>query len=91
MDDFIKLLRIEFDELHAYFMKASIEGSGTAQEIADRREQYFSDFIGKYFPFPYLITKGNITDSFGNRSASIDCVILHPSHPNTIDTKSGKE
>lgn len=90
MNEFIRLLQIEAEELHSGFNKASIEGKGTPQDIADRREQLFCSFIKKYFPFPYVVTKGQIEDSHGRRSNSIDCVVLSPSHPNTIDVRTGK-
>lgn len=89
-NEFIKLLEIEYQELKLGLSKASIEGKGTPQEIADRREELFHTFFSKYFPFPYRITKGNIIDSYNNRSASIDCIILDPSHPFTIDQKNNK-
>ncbi|HNW82972.1 MAG TPA: hypothetical protein PKG52_08795 [bacterium] len=83
------LLRFEAQEIKMSFEKASIEGQGTPQEIADRREAAFvSSFLKKYFPFPYRIEKGNIIDSYNNRSNSIDCIILNPSHPYTIDPKN---
>lgn len=88
--DFMDLMELEYEELNLALSKASIEGKGTPQEVADRKENLFHDFFGKYFPFPYLITKGNITDSFNKRSASIDCIILDPSHPHTIDSKNKK-
>ena len=88
--DFIRLLELEYKELKLGLSKASIEGKGTPQEIADRREELFHSFFIKYFPFPFRITKGNIIDSYNNRSASIDCVILDPSHPYTIDAKNNK-
>ena len=34
--------------------------------------------------------KGNIIDSYGNRSNSIDCIVLSPSHPYTVDPVNGK-
>ena len=89
-EEFIKLLEIEYKELKLGLSKTSIEGKGTPQEIADRREELFHTFFEKYFPFPYRITKGNIIDSNNNRSASIDCVILDPSHPYTIDKKNNR-
>ena len=46
--------------------------------------------LEKNFPFPYRITKGNIIDSYNQRRASIDCIILDPSHPYTIDSKNKK-
>lgn len=80
----MKLLQIESQELSSKFAKASIEGRGTPQEVADRREAAVHTFIRKYFPFPFRIAKGNIIDSFGGRSASIDCVVLNPEHPHTV-------
>jgi hypothetical protein len=80
----MKLLQIEASDLANKFAKASIEGRGTPQEIADRREAAVHLLIAKYFPFPFRVTKGNIIDAFGGRSASIDCVVLNPEHPHTV-------
>jgi len=88
--EFIELLKIEYQELKLGFSKASLEGKGTPQEVADRREELVHTFFQKYFPFPYRVTKGNIIDSYNKRSASIDCIILDPSHPYTIDSKNNK-
>lgn len=87
MDDLIKLLKMESEDLTNSFKKASIQGEGTPQEIADFREGYFHDFIRRYFPFPHRIAKGIIRDSFGKSSDSIDCIVINPNHPYTIDTK----
>lgn len=87
---FTKLLKIEALEIENSFKKASIEGVGTSQEVADRREGVVGNFFAKYFPFPYRIVKGNIVDSYGRRSNSIDCIILNPSHPHTIDSMNSK-
>ncbi|MCV4290856.1 hypothetical protein OH708_23365 [Pseudomonas capsici] len=84
MSDLMKLLQLESEELSNKFAKASIEGRGTPQEVADRREAAVHALIAKYFPFPFRIAKGNIIDSFGGRSASIDCVVLNPEHPHTV-------
>lgn len=87
----IQLLEIEAKEIQLSFEKASIEGEGTPQEVADRREAALvKAFLEKYFPFPYRVVKGNIIDSYGERSNSIDCIILSPSHPYTIDPKNDK-
>lgn len=90
MDKLIELLRVETKEIALSFEKASIEGEGTPQEVSDRREAAVHKFIGKYFPFPYRIVKGNIVDSFGGRSNSIDCIVISPSHPFTVDNESDK-
>ena len=84
--DLVDLLRFESAEINNGFRKASIEGRTTPQEISDRREEVFSAFLRKYFPFPYRIVKGNVIDSEGRRSDSIDCLVLSPSHPYTIDS-----
>ncbi len=89
-DKLLKLLEMEAEKLTNEYMLASIEGQGTPQEVADRREGYFMGFLKKYFPFPYRIVKGNIIDSYGGNSASIDCVVLSPSHPFTVDPQSEK-
>ena len=86
----LQLLEIEADKLALEYKQASIEGKGTPQEVADRREGDFIAFLRKYFPFPYRIVKGNIIDSYGNNSASIDCIVLSPSHPYTVDPQNDK-
>lgn len=90
MNKLIELLRAETKEIAASFEKASIEGEGTPQEVSDRREGVINRFLEKYFPFPFRIVKGNIIDSYGNRSNSIDCIVLSPSHPYTVDPLNGK-
>lgn len=89
MDKLIDILRIDSSELKTSFQKASLQGSGTPQEVADYRETSFSNFISRYFPFPHRITKGKIHDSYDKVSASIDCLVINPEHPYTIDS-SGK-
>lgn len=86
----IELLRIESNEINAAFQKASLEGQGTPQEVADRREPIVQAFFEKYFPFPFRVVKGNIVDINENTSNSIDCIILNPSHPYTIDKTNGR-
>ena len=88
MDDLFKLLELESKEIAHLFERASLEGKGTPQEVADRREAAVAGFLQKFFPFPYRIAKGNIVDSHGGRSASIDCLLLNPSHPHTVGAES---
>ena len=90
MNKLIDLLRVETKEIALSFKKASIEGEGTPQEVSDRREAAIHKFMGKYFPFPFRIVKGNIVDSFGEKSNSIDCIVISPSHPFTVDIESDK-
>jgi len=87
MDEVYALLREDAIELESRFRKASIEGKGTSQEVADFRENALQDFVRRYFPFPHRVTKGKIRDSFGSVSDSIDCVICNPNHPYTVDSR----
>lgn len=87
MDDLYALLREDSIELEAKFRKASIEGKGTPQEVADFRENAFQEFISRFFAFPHRITKGKIRDTFGNISDSVDCVVCNPNHPYTVDSR----
>lgn len=87
----LELLKLEAQEIKLSFEKAKVEGAGTPQEVADRREcAVVNTFLSKYFPFPFKVVKGNIIDSYGNRSNSIDCIIINPSHPYTVDPKNEK-
>lgn len=86
--DFLDLIKFESEEINHFFKKASIEGKGTSQEVSDRREIAVKKFLERYFPFPYRIAKGNIIDSYGLRSNSIDCIILNPCHPNTVSDEN---
>lgn len=87
MDDLYDLLREEALQLNSEFRKASIQGRGTSQEVAEFRENAVQAFLGRYFPFPHRIAKGKVRDSFGNIAASIDCVICAPNHPYTVSTR----
>lgn len=87
MNDFLVLVERYAEQLTHEFQKASIQGKGTSQEVADFRENFFQTFIERFFPFPYRITKGIVIDSFGGRSDSIDCIICGPAHPHTVDTR----
>lgn len=84
MSDLFDFLHMEALEIKHFFEKASVEGRGTPQEVSDRREIAVRRFLERFFPFPYKVAKGNVIDSYGKRSASIDCLLLSPSHPYTI-------
>lgn len=86
MNEILEILKIEAQEIESRFRRSSIEGKGTSQEISDFREHAVQDFIRRYYPFPYRISKGGIYDSYGNRSDSIDCLILNPNHPHTVNS-----
>lgn len=87
IQDFIDFVKEESLDLVNGFRKACILGKGTPQEISDFRENYFKGFVARYFPFPHRITKGKIRDSHSNISASIDCIVINPNHPYTIDNQ----
>lgn len=88
MERLIANLRYESGKLASEFSEASNIGSGTPQEISDYRENSFSSFLERFFPFPYRIAKGNIWDSNGGKSSSIDSIVLNPVHPYTIDSQN---
>jgi|GEM_PF-582193 len=88
MNKILELLALESKDISSQFRKASLEGRGTPQEVSDRREDIFSDFLRRYFPFPFRVAKGNIIDSFGKESASIDAILLNPSHPYIVSNNS---
>lgn len=87
MNDLYNLLREDALQLSSEFRKASIQGHGTSQEIAEFRENAVQTFLARYFPFPHRIAKGKVRDSFGNIAASIDCVICAPNHPYTVSAR----
>lgn len=72
-------------ELSDKFAAASKEHSGTPETVANKREMALRTVMERFFPLPYKLTKGAIYDSFGARSASIDCVICAPNHPLLVD------
>ena len=51
----LRILDIESEKLSTAFRMASLEGKGTPQEVADRRENAFVAFLKKYFPFPTTV------------------------------------
>jgi hypothetical protein len=85
MRELDELLELQSAELSRAFSKASVQGRGTAQEVSDRREASVAAWLRRYFPPPYRIARGIARDSFGNSSDSIDCLILNPCHPHTVD------
>jgi len=87
MNDLYDLLREDALQLSSEFRKASIQGHGTSQEIAEFRENAVQTFLARYFPSPHRIAKGKVRDSFGNIAASIDCVICAPNHPYTVSAR----
>ena len=86
MDDLYQLLREDAIELESKFRRASIEGKGTSQEIADFREHALQDFVARFFPFPHRVTKGKIRDAYGSIGDSVDCIVCNPNHPYTVDS-----
>ena len=87
MDDLFDLVRADAQELRIQFERASIQGRGTSQDVATFRESALQSTLSNYFPFPYRVAKGGIVDSYGRRSASVDCILVNPLHPYTIDRR----
>lgn len=87
MNDLYSLLREDALQISSEFRKASIQGRGTSQEIAEFRENAVQAFLARYFPFPHRIAKGKVRDSFGSIAASIDCIVCAPNHPYTVSAR----
>ncbi|MCK4329076.1 hypothetical protein KAX02_04470 [candidate division WOR-3 bacterium] len=71
--------------------EASEKHSGSPEMVARAREAAFRKTMERFFPFPYKITKGELYDSIGRRSSSIDCVICAPNHPHLYDENGNIE
>lgn len=67
------------------FDRASSLGRGSPQEVADHREGVFRQLVGRFFPAPHHVVKGQVLGADGSRSASVDCVVLNPAHPHLVD------
>jgi hypothetical protein len=87
MDDLFALVRTDAEELRLEFGRASVQGRGTPQDIATFRETALQGILRNYFPFPFRVAKGGIVDSYGRKSASVDCILVNPLHPYTIDRR----
>jgi hypothetical protein len=87
MEDLFALVRADAQELRIQFERASIQGRGTPQDIATFRESALQSTLSNYFPFPFRVAKGGIVDSYGRKSASVDCILVNPLHPYTIDRR----
>lgn len=87
--ELVDAFRFEAARLGEDFTRASTLGRGTAQEIADHRENAFRKLVTRFFPAPHHVTKGQALGADGTRSASIDCLVLNPAHPNMVD-RAGK-
>lgn len=87
ISELMGFLRSDSEILKHKFQQINSQSYGTPQEISDFRESAFDALISRYFPSPFKLTKGNIRDTYGNKSNSIDTVILSPEHPYTIDQK----
>jgi len=85
MEDLKQIIRRDAQEVENQFESASVQGRGTPQEIAEFREHALQGFLRNYFPFPYRIAKGGILDHTNKRSDSIDCILINPVHPYTIN------
>lgn len=84
MTELREILRLDREELTQAFRKASVSGRGTPEHVAFDRETALRELLARYFPYPYHVVKGNISDSYGKRSASIDAIVVNPVHPHTM-------
>ena len=59
--------------------------SGTPEAVANFREDFIREIVGRIYEQSFRMSKGPIFDTFGNRSNSIDCVVCAPNHPLFLD------
>jgi hypothetical protein len=85
-NDLFRTFEHEAESLARDFKRASTLGRGTASEVADHRENSLRSLLRRFFPAPHHVAKGQAIDVKGRRSASIDCLVLSPAHPNLIDS-----
>lgn len=87
MNQLLEILKAEGRRIIEEFNLSSWQGEGSPQEVADFREHAIQDFVARFFPQSYIVSKGKVTDLEGKQSDSIDCLILNPEHPNLVDSK----
>lgn len=78
-----EILRSDSKQFWKDFEEASIKYK-TPDDIAQFREESVRKFLKKYFPPSHQIGKGEIIDTKGNRSSSIDAIICNAYHPFTV-------
>jgi hypothetical protein len=59
--------------------------SGTPEAVANFREDFIREIVGRVYERTFRLSKGPIFDSLGGRSKSIDCVVCAPNHPLFLD------
>lgn len=84
MKNIWKILKDDWEHLKTSMARASLLWSKTPAEISDFREKSFADYIEKYFPYPYKVTKWQICNVNWDKSQSIDIILLNPSHPHLV-------
>ena len=69
--------------------KEAREKYKTPEDIAQHREDAFRNFLKEFLPPSYMLGKGEIIDSMGNRSSQVDIIVCNQYHPFTI-SNSGR-
>ena len=87
MSQLLSILKAEGRMITEEFNLASQQGKGTPQEISDFREHAVQNFIARFYPQSFVVSKGKITGLDGSQSDSIDCLLLNPAHPHLVDPK----
>jgi len=83
MSNFEQIIDIESEKMQVRFNEAS-KKYGASIDIGQHREQIVAEFLREYFPVTYNFGKGEIVDSYNNRSNPIDIIICNQYHPFSI-------
>jgi len=79
------LLKQASQRLKLAFKEAS-ERYKTPEDIAHYREDAVRNFLKEFLPPTFMLGKGEIIDSKGNRSSQVDVIICNQYHPLTISS-----
>ena len=79
------LLNQSLQQLKLAFKEASVKFK-TPEDVAQRREDAVREFLKEFLPPTYMLGKGEIIDTNGNRSSQVDIVICNQYHPFTVSS-----
>jgi hypothetical protein len=79
--------RLAAERLRRAFAEAGLK-IDAPEDPAALRPAAFRSFLGRHLPAAYRVVAGEIADSRGYLSGPVDCVVLAPAHPSTVDAGS---
>lgn len=85
MEALDNLLKQHLERLKLAFNEASSKFK-TPEDVAQHRENALKVFLREFLPPTFILGKGEIIDSNGNRSRQVDVIICNQYHPFTISS-----